>query len=107
MAMFSVVVDFLPRDSFRSPKLRLARVALLTHWKDVRTAAHLFDARRPLPPHSCQGPWGWGIGRTSGMKGSFVSAATAVRGQLDGRPDSTRGAFRSVHIGKSGCLRVY
>ena len=73
------------------PILRPARVALLTNRKDVLTAAHLFDARRPLPLHSCQGPWGWGTGRTSGMKGSFVSAAAAIRGQQDGR--TTRGGL--------------
>ena len=50
------------------PILRPARVALLTNRKDVLTAAHLFDARRTLPLHSCQGPQRWGTGRTSGMK---------------------------------------
>ena len=69
--ILSIVVDFLQRWSFiiSGTKTRAGpRVALLTGLKDTLTAAHLVDARRALPRHSCQGPQGRGDGRTSGVK---------------------------------------
>ena len=64
--------------------------------RDALTAAHLFDARRTLPRHSCQGPQRRGIGRTNGLKGSFVIAAVGARGQWDGRTTLGGVIFRSV-----------
>ena len=68
VAMLSIVVDLLQRRSFRRSRTE-TRAGRSAHTsKDVLTAAHLFEARRALPLHSCQGPQRRGSERTSGMK---------------------------------------
>ena len=97
-AILSTIIDLLQRRSF-SKSIYESSAGRSAHTpRDAINTAHLFDARRTLPRHSCQGPQGWGLGRTSGMKGSFVSAAAAITGQQNGRTPSRGGVFRSVTL---------
>ena len=67
-AILSIRIDLLQRRSF-SKSIYESSAGRSAHTsRDALTAAHLFDARRALPRHSCQGPQGRGSGRTSGMK---------------------------------------
>ena len=67
-AMLSIIIDLLQRRSFSKPKYESSAGRSAHTPKPALTTAHLFEARRTLLLHSCQGPQRRGTGRTSGMK---------------------------------------
>ena len=81
MAMLSLLIDLLQRRSFVTSGTETCAGRSATTRKLSSPAAHLFDARRTLPPHSCQVPQCWAVGRTNGMKRSFFGAVAAARGR--------------------------
>ena len=83
MAMLSLLIDLLQRSSFRRSGTETCAGRSATPRKMSSPAAHLFDARRTLPPHSCQVPQCWAVGRTNGMKRSFFGAVAAARGRTE------------------------
>ena len=81
--MLSLLIDLLQRSSFRRSGTETCAGRSATPRKMSSPAAHLFDARRTLPPHSCQVPQCWAVGRTNGMKRSFFGAVAAARGRTE------------------------
>ena len=83
MAMLSPFIHLLQQRSFRRSGTETCAGRSATPRKLSSLAAHLFDARRTLPPHSCQVPQCWAVGRTNGMKRSFFGAVAAARGRTE------------------------
>ena len=99
MAMLSLLIDLLQRSSFRRSGTETCAGRSATPRKLSSLAAHLFDARRTLPPHSCQVPQCWAVGRTNGMKRSFFGAVAAARGRTEHSNDDFSG------FGEAQCSR--
>ena len=91
MAMLSPFIHLLQQRSFRRSGTETCAGRSATPRKLSSLAAHLFDARRTLPPHSCQVPQCWAVGRTNGMKRSFFGAVAAARGRTEHSNDDFSG----------------
>ena len=83
MAMLSPFIHLLQQRSFRRSGTETCAGRSATPRKLSSLAAHLFDARRTLPPHSCQVPQCWAVGRTNGMKRSFFGAVAAPEAETE------------------------
>ena len=92
--MLSPFIHLLQQRSFRRSGTETCAGRSATPRKLSSLAAHLFDARRTLPPHSCQVPQCWAVGRTNGMKRSFFGAVAAARGRTEHSNDDFSGSAK-------------
>ena len=99
MAILSPFIHLLQQRSFRRSGTETCAGRSATPRKLSSLAAHLFDARRTLPPHSCQVPQCWAVGRTNGMKRSFFGAVAAARGRTEHSNDDFSGFGEAQCIG--------
>ena len=96
--MLSPFIHLLQQRSFRRSGTETCAGRSATPRKMSSPAAHLFDARRTLPPHSCQVPQCWAVGRTNGMKRSLFGAVAAARGRTE------HSAWDFSGFGEAQCL---